>query len=239
MHREGYPCLPVPEGQENYYLGLPTSGVESKRVYNPALRLATATEQANSPEKCFTWTYTTGRAGTIGNAPDNQKYIYDFRFYLNRFRFADPDIVFLEPGTNNAIHFGVPADAADITTSLGIMVPSILAACPSAKIIIASSMPKSRSKDGDAKWPDTVAIDQIYKTFIAGLSTASKDRVKLWSAGPFVSAEGSGFGLSTGTTDAYGFTTRGADDYVHFMGPATEAFGKAMFAAAACVKLGV
>lgn len=78
------------------------------------------------------------RQATGGDPANDVKngHIFDFRFYLDRNNFPDPDVVTLALGTNDLTSHGETIGTANSIEGLRIVHKSIRAACPSTKIAI-------------------------------------------------------------------------------------------------------
>ena len=222
MNSDGYPCLPFPDSYINTYNGLTTL---QKRGYNPYLRLATSTDISANPAKCFT------------NVQDGQKYIFDFAFGLARLGLDNPDIVVIGLGTNNILHFRLPADNADVIAGLSNLIPSIRSIASSPTVILATS-PNSRSADGDLLWPDRVILRKLQADYIAGLSTAEQAKVKLFDGAAYVAAEGGAFGYGSTVDNGYGSKATTTSNSVHYEREAPESYGRALFAMIGCLATG-
>lgn len=104
--------VPLPAGQEATALA---SGSDNR---NPFIRLATG---GDDPAK-------------VRNG-----YIFDYRFYLDRFSFADPDIVVINLGTNDINALDWPTGFPKARDCIDIMVDQIKAACPGVIIGLAQA----------------------------------------------------------------------------------------------------
>lgn len=102
-------------------LGTGPSDYAPRWSYNPFLRLATGSD---NPAFVF------------------NNYIFDMRYYLDRFAFPDPDIVMIALGTNDYANHTQSTAYANCTEALNIMFTQIRAALPNAKIgIVLNSLP--------------------------------------------------------------------------------------------------
>jgi len=103
-------AAPLAPGSEATYLALSKT---AKLAYNPYIR-----------------------ASTGGDSPSVIKngYVFDFDFYLTRFGFADPDVVIIGLMRNDELESNAAQALLNVQTALPIVVPSIRAACPSARI---------------------------------------------------------------------------------------------------------
>ncbi|WP_026465063.1 SGNH/GDSL hydrolase family protein, partial [Adhaeribacter aquaticus] len=124
---------PLPIGSEAQALSL---GNDTR---NPFIRVATGSDAAED----------------IKNG-----YIFDFRFYLNRFSFADPDVVVLNFMTNDINNDGTNIGVANALEAYRIIIASIRSACPNAKIGIAMPM------NGNNSYFNPLWYDGYVKTFL-------------------------------------------------------------------------
>lgn len=86
-------------------------------------------------------------------------YIFDFRHYLNRFSFADPDVVIFTLGYNDIMERTTVAQAvADINLIVPFILQNVRAACPGVKIGVGIHLP-SLSETGYAQWPLLQAVN--------------------------------------------------------------------------------
>lgn len=109
---------PVAVGGEAAYQAL---SVTDKRFKNPFAKVPTTDDQTN-------------RADMIYN-----RYIFDLRFFLNRFTLPDPDVVVINLGRNDlSAYTDANADNAvgDVLAGASVMIRQTRAALPSAKILV-------------------------------------------------------------------------------------------------------
>lgn len=116
--------IPLPEGQEAGALAAQTDN------RNPFIR----------PEE-------------VGDDPAMVRngYIFDYRYYLDRFSMADPDIVVLNLGTNDIAQIGLPDGPTRARDCIDIIMAQIQAACPDAIIGIGMAM-KGNSIVENPRW---------------------------------------------------------------------------------------
>lgn len=121
---------PLPIGDETAYLAMPAGNAN---LLNPFIRAATG---GDDPAKVF------------------NGYIFDFRFYLDRFGYGDPDVVIINLGTNDWMTGDlatVPSRMVMAFESVQLMVAQIKAACPDCKIGLAIPQVGSNSFS-DPRW---------------------------------------------------------------------------------------
>lgn len=106
---------PVAPGDEATYLGYSNT---TKREWNPFLKTPTVDDIADKADMIF------------------NDWIFDMRFYLDRFSLADPDAVVINLHTNDISHEEPATSLLNIQTGLAVMVPQIREALPSTKIIL-------------------------------------------------------------------------------------------------------
>lgn len=93
------------------------------------------------------------RASTGGDDPSfvRNGYIFDYRYYLDRFGMADPDIVVINLGTNDIAQIGLPSALTRARDCIDIMIAQIRGACPSAIIGLALAQ-KGNSITENPNW---------------------------------------------------------------------------------------
>jgi len=138
-------------------------------------------------------------------------YIFDMRFYLNRFNFPDPDVVYINLGTNDLIAYSGTSLSSNLGGSLNIILRQTRTALPNAKIIVALPAP-AYSDAKDTLWStnyyDAIRIIQSTVNTIADSKT-------------FICAEwvvmpsNAGFGVTGSTDTTSGAVNGGWSDDVH------------------------
>ncbi|MFI8667162.1 SGNH/GDSL hydrolase family protein [Qipengyuania sp. NPDC077410] len=115
---------PLAAGNEAAYLNMSAG---TANLLNPFIREATG---GDDPAKVF------------------NGYVFDFRFYLDRFGYPDPDVIVINLGTNDWMTgelATVPARMMTAFNSVQLMVTQIKAACPGCKIGLAIPQTGSNS----------------------------------------------------------------------------------------------
>lgn len=139
-------------GQDTNLYGYKVNPCTVQPIYNPTfsnpfVRLATADDKTNHPTWCFR---STGAENELSYQSDEIKtgdfYIFDFENYLTNNSLTDPDIITIGLSTNDFLRGSDIVDPHDVVTksisdiidlnlfALEIMITSIHAACPNAKI---------------------------------------------------------------------------------------------------------
>lgn len=153
----------VAVGDEATYLALSKA---DKANRNPFVRLAT---------------------GGDNSAYVFNSHIFDMRFYLDRFGIADPDVVYINLGTNDITAFdsSTSPTLATATDRIKIMILQTRAALPSAGIVIALPSPAIDGGTLNTRWTDkyTAAIAQL-KTTIAALADSKVYLCPEWAVMP-------------------------------------------------------
>lgn len=144
-------------------------------------------------------------------------YIFDMRFYLNRFSFADPDIVMIALGTNDQASNSQSVGQANCVEGLNILYTQIRAALPNAKIGIVVN-----SYSDQAKWSTSVLpwIKYVLTTYGAREAESIFVLPVYMTMDPkFI------YGITVGSTNTYGVQQGTVADWVHF-----DAVGKGQWA---------
>jgi lysophospholipase L1-like esterase len=171
------------------------------------------------------WQYNPFIRPSVGGDPadfSKNGYIFDMRFYLDRFSLADPDIVLVALGTNDtASNPGHSGDATgtplvNITEGLNIMYTQIRAALPDAHVgIVLNGFP------GRALWGKFLpALKYILQTY------GGREAENIWLL-PVYSAQDTKtlYGITVSATDDLGTQKGALLDWVH-----TDAIGMAQWA---------
>ncbi len=209
---------PVPAGSEASYLAM---SVADRVLRNPFLKEPTASDKQN-------------KAGLIYNG-----YIFDLRFYLNRFGFPDPDIVSVNL-IRNDISFRPPEETlAQLERGFAVVYAQTRAALPNAHIGFILSG-DARSVQGDTDWQTdrwpTALLRQMQ--LVAEKRTAGDSKVWIVPVYAHQSAE-TGYGVSVQATAAPGMQTLSVSDYVHFIDHGRHAYAEPVVAWSHAVKAGV
>jgi lysophospholipase L1-like esterase len=157
------------------------------------------------------------RASTGGDNPDHvfNGQIFDFDHYLTRFSFADPDYVVINLGTNDLLQQTVAEAVAQVQRGLAVMVSSIRAAAPSAKIGIVING-DAASVAGNTRW--TSGRSQVIRAMIGFVRTLADANVEIVPVYLHQSIE-DGWPRSVSATDAAtGRQTAAISDNVHLSG---------------------
>ncbi|GLK66999.1 SGNH/GDSL hydrolase family protein [Hansschlegelia plantiphila] len=183
----------VAAGGETAYQALSKA---DKLHANPFLRAAVAGDPAN---RQFTGPYGT--------------FVFDFAFYLSRFALATPDVVLFNLGMNDVLEKGAAA-VDQVARYLPIMLESLRAAAPSAKIVLWQTIdPKSAA--GDTRWSSAHRA-VIAKTLEVVLSLRATDaNIYFLNVHAAQSAE-CGFARSAAAADAVtGVSAASYSDITH------------------------
>lgn len=164
---------PVAAGSESAYLALDRAG---RTGYNPYIRTSTPTDD---PAKVF------------------NGHIFDYGFYLSRFGYAPPTHFVLNLGTNDITQQDDAESLAQIIRGLSIIIPSVLAAAPSCKVLVVcnsfGSQVSASRWNGEHRAAIRATID-----WVRDLADARVSVVPMWCT---VSRE-NGFILAAGSADA-------------------------------------
>lgn len=169
-------AAPLPVGQESAYLAMTD---EQKRGYNPFLRAAIAGDNA----------------AYVFNG-----YIWDLRFYLNRFGYVDPTHIIINLGRNDITERTSEVAMGQMQRGFAVLYNQSRAACPSAQIQFVTGgegRTKAADREWDTdRWPMTLAMRaQIIAKQDGGDS-------KLWDVSAFAHTSGeTGWGLVLASTD--------------------------------------
>ena len=197
----------LPVGGEAGYLNLAKN---ARLIYNPFLR-----------------------ASLPGDAPEliQNGHVFDLRFYLDRFGFADPDIVVLGLGTNDWRNITGEPLSARILADLAIVVPQIRAALPSARILIwLPTFPRAAIRD--AVWKEGPRrVQQATIQYVRGLGDAGVHVVPVWAS----TTQEAGYLLDAAATvdPETGVLTADIDDSIHPYGVARSQIADVLAAAIA------
>lgn len=173
------------------------------------------------------------RATEAGDDPALVKngYIFDVRFYLDRFGFADPDIVTVGLGTNDLRYGGTAEEALlQYQTNMQIIVPQIRAALPNAKIGII--MPAWSTTDNALAFWASVVVDAI-KWLIETYDNRTGDNIYIlphWAHQNADAAMQLFAEFKTSTDQQTGMETWARNDDVHFSDFGQEQYAEATFA---------
>lgn len=200
-------AAPLPVGQEAAYLAMSKA---DKLPYNPFIRAATGGDPA----------------GLVRNG-----YVFDFRFYLDRFTIPDPDILWLALGENDVIeNLTLAAAAASVADALPIVLQQARAAVPAMRIGVALSGQPS-TPDGEARWEKKAAVLATIISTVRALNDPLIHLVPTWA---HVSPS-AGWTRSAGTTDGLGVTASIVNDNIHPIGSARQQLADATAAFIAAV----
>ncbi|MEO7466913.1 MAG: hypothetical protein ABIV36_07870 [Sphingobium limneticum] len=190
---------PLPVGQEATYLAMTD---EQKRVYNPYIR---ATQAGDNPAHVF------------------NGYIFDFRFYLNRFGFADPTHALVQLGRNDVTLRDPAVTMAQMQRGFAVIYSQMRAACPTMQIGFVQAG-EARSSGSSTDWTtDHFKMTCALMTLIEARRAIGDTRVWFVPAYAHMSPE-AGWALSAAraTDPDSNMITSVIDDYVHPIGVARQ-----------------
>ena len=197
-------ATPLPVGDEATYLALSKA---DKLAFNPFLR------------------------EEVGSEPDIARngYVFDLRFYLDRFGFDDPDIMICALGENDAGERPTEA-AADVLDAATIVLAQARAAVPTMKIALTMSG-NANAPLGDSRWAVKAGC---IRSIIQAVREADDPLISVISAWTNVSPT-EGWSVTGATTDpATGIQTSTISDVIHPVGTARVQFAAALAAYIAC-----
>ncbi|MGO4724632.1 MULTISPECIES: SGNH/GDSL hydrolase family protein [unclassified Inquilinus] len=209
---------PLDAGAETAYL----AGSEGARITKlPHLRVATGGDPA----------------GYVHNG-----YIWDMRFYLNRFAglvagWADPDFVVVSLGTNDVNHDGPPTSITNIAHGLDVMIHQIRTALPTADIgIVFPTIPRTGA--ADFKW--SAENKDAIRTILNFRSTVMADAkvfvLPVWAH----LTQDADWPLTVASTDAAtGAVVGDINDELHFGPTGKHQYAEVVASWIACRKAGV
>ena len=153
------------------------------------------------------------RLTTGGDNPAFVKngYIFDMRFYLDRFSLSDPDVVYINLGTNDLIAYSGAPLSSNLGGSLNILLRQTRTALPTAKIVVALPTP-AYSDARDTLW-STNYFDaiRIIQSTVDAIADSKTFICAEWAVMP----ANAGFGV-TGSTDTTSGAVNGAwSDDIH------------------------
>lgn len=158
-------ATPLPVGQEAIYMALTKS---QKLAYNPFLRAE--------------------NVGVDDPAIVRNGYVFDPRFYLDRFGLDDPTHVLVMLGENDALEWGIAADVKSrIEDALSIIIPQWQAAVPGIKIGFGMSGQAAGDK-GDVLW--TARKPAAIRAIIETINTLDDDDVTVFPSWTCVNPDG-------------------------------------------------
>ncbi|MEO7467895.1 MAG: hypothetical protein ABIV36_12835, partial [Sphingobium limneticum] len=190
---------PLPLGQEAAYRAMTD---EQKRGYNPYIRLAEAGDN---------------------NAFVNNGYIFDFRFYLTRFSYADPTHALVQLWRNDVTLREPPVTMGQMKRAFAVIFSQMRAACPTMQIGFVQAG-EARSSGNSTDWStDHFNMICALMTLIEARRTIGDTRVWFVPAYAHMSPE-AGWALSSAraTDPDSNMVTSVIDDYVHPIGVARQ-----------------
>lgn len=190
---------PLPLGQELAYLAMTD---EQKRVYNPYIRLAQAGDNL-----AFVF----------------NEHIFDFRFYLNRFGYADPTHALVQLWRNDVTLRDPTVTMAQMQRAFAVIYSQMRAACPTMQIGFVQAG-EARSSGNSTDWStDHFAMICALMTLIEARRAIGDTRVWFVPAYAHMTAE-AGWALSAAraTDTDSNMVTSVIDDYVHPIGVARQ-----------------
>jgi hypothetical protein len=210
----------VPVGGEAAYLALSN---DDRRKAQPFLRPYQAGDVAE-------------RVVTIGGT----QYTFDFRFYLNRFSLADPDVILLNFEKNDENeNVSVATAISNVGLGYPILLNAIREALPAARIVVwASASPRhlrTTGQDGFGAYGDD-AWDALQALILKGIVSMVRSRratdplLHLCSVWAHQSQE-VGWSLTLGAADTYGVHTAAISDTLHPQGVTRDQHCEALAAA--------
>lgn len=187
-------ATPLPIGQEIAYLA---ASKAEKVSYNPFIRPATIDDPGS----------------LVRNG-----YVFDFRFYLDRFSIPNPHVLWINLGENDIIeNSSGAAAAASVADGLAIVLAQARAAVPAMKIGVALSGQPS-TPDGEERWAKKALVLQ---TMIAAVRALNDPLIYLVPTWAHVSPA-AGWNRAAGNTDNLGVNTATISDHVHPYGSARQ-----------------
>jgi hypothetical protein len=183
---------PLAPGGEAAYLALPAN---DQKLKNPFLRAATG-----------------GDPGAIVF----NGYVWDLDFYLTRFGFADPDVVFVNLGTNDITQQNTATALGQVQAAFDIFYTQIRTRLPNAHIFFVANA-LARSGEGDARWLKHLEVAIVEQMKRVAVRRGDGD-AKVWFVPGYAHVSGLvGFNLNAGTADSdTGVIDRSVTDAIHY-----------------------
>ena len=189
-------------------------------LHNPFLKVPTAADRQN-------------KASLIYN-----DYIFDVRFYLSRFGFADPDLVSINLIRNDISFREQEITLAQLERGFSVIYAQTRAALPNAHIgfIISGD---ARSTQGDADW----RTDRWPSALLRQMQLVAEKRAggdaKVWVVPAYAhQSTETGYGVTVQTAAVSGMQTLSVSDYVHFIDHGRHAYAEPVVAWSHAVKAG-
>lgn len=205
-------ATPLPVGQEAVYMALTKS---QKLAYNPFLRAARYAPEINPDDPAV-----------IRNG-----YVFDPRFYLDRFGLDDPTHVLIMLGENDALEWGIAADVGTrIADALSIIIPQWQAAVPGVKIGFGMSGSPVGPK-GDALW--TARKPAAIRAIVEAVNTLDDPDVTVFPSWTYVNPD-SGWATDGVLDPETGEIVGDITDNVHPVDANTELLAEAPAAWVVC-----
>lgn len=134
----------------------PSGATATGKWENPFLRLATTKDKNKNPDLCFTMTSSVSETSYAENPNLGDYYIFDFDYYLSNHKVDKPDFITIALSTND---INLQRDVYDydkrmfyMKEGLRLMLRSIQASLPSAKVAIIPAPISAASTTGYTRW---------------------------------------------------------------------------------------